>query len=170
MNLQPEVLEQINYRINQEEISSRLYKSMSVFLDNQGYIGAAKLFSKYSKEELAHAEFSYDYLSSLNILPNLRAIPVPTQDFKSLENVVKLTLKHESEITIQCNNFAKVCLEKGDMITFALAQKYCNEQIEEMDKTNKWMDRIIKFGTSDVAMRLLDQEMGRLYEYNTKKD
>lgn len=162
MNLKSTVLEHINYRINQEEISSRLYKSMAVFLDNQGYLGAAKLFTKYSQEELVHAEFSYDYLSSLNILPELKAIPAPSagiSNFKDLANIVKLSLAHEEEITLQCNKFAKVCLDHNDFVTLTLAQKYCAEQIEEISKMQKWTDRIKVFGTTELAMRELDEEM-----------
>ena len=162
MNLQSSILEQVNYRISQEEISSRLYYAISIFLNYKGYSGAAKLFEKYSNEELVHAQWSYDYLLSLNILPDVRPITTPTQgsEFKDLSNIIELTLKHENEITIQCNKFAKMCSDSGDLITFSLAQKYCKEQIEEMDKANYWVDRLNLFGNSPVAMRM----QGRIYK------
>jgi len=113
---------------------------------------------------LVHAQFSYDYLSSLNVLPNLNSIPEPKQGkdyFKDLANIIKLSLAHEEEITNQCNKFAKICIDFSDNITFTLAQKYCTEQVEELNKMYYWISRISKFGNSEVAMRMLDEEMGK---------
>jgi len=41
----------LQYRIEQEEYSVRLYKAMSICLSYKGYKGAAALFEKYSVEE-----------------------------------------------------------------------------------------------------------------------
>ena len=54
----------INYRISQEEYSSRLYLAMSNWLQNNGYNGASKLFKKWTDEEMVHANFSYSYLQT----------------------------------------------------------------------------------------------------------
>ena len=42
------LLKLLNYRINQEEYSSRIYYAMSVWLDNAGYTSAAQLWKAYS--------------------------------------------------------------------------------------------------------------------------
>ena len=57
-----ETIKLLTYRIQQEEQSSRLYKQMSLWLNNKGYLGAAELWSKNSKEEMSHAEWSMTYL------------------------------------------------------------------------------------------------------------
>ena len=40
-----EVEKLLNYRIEQEEQSSRIYLAMSMWLTNTGYLGAGKLWS-----------------------------------------------------------------------------------------------------------------------------
>ncbi len=59
-----ECIDYLNYRVQQEEYSSRIYLSMSMWLNNKGYVGAAALWRKYSDEEMAHAEWSRTYLLS----------------------------------------------------------------------------------------------------------
>jgi len=45
----------LNYRVEQEEFSSRLNLAMSTWLDDKGFVGAAKLSKQYSDEEIVHA-------------------------------------------------------------------------------------------------------------------
>ena len=67
MIISEKIIQLLNYRIQQEEFSSRLYLAMSVWLDFKGYFGASKLWKKYSEEEKAHSEWAYKYLLELNI-------------------------------------------------------------------------------------------------------
>ena len=46
----------LNYRINQEELSSRLYLAMSEWLEIAGFLGASKLWGSYSDEESSLAQ------------------------------------------------------------------------------------------------------------------
>jgi len=49
------IVKLLHYRVEQEEYSARLYMSMSTWLDDKGFVGAAKLFKQYSDEEIFHA-------------------------------------------------------------------------------------------------------------------
>lgn len=155
-----DLIKLLNYRIQQEEYSSRLYKSMSVWLNVNGFAGAAKLWESYSEEELKHAKWAYEYLTDLNILPEVPALMQPVDKFKSLSDIVILSYKHEVEITAQCQSLAQEAQQLGDYMTLNLAQKYLKEQQEELAKTNYWIDRLKAFGTEKTALRLLDDEMG----------
>ena len=61
-NISENLIKILNYRIVQEEFSSRLYKAMAIWLDFKGFNGAAKLWNTYSEEELKHANWAYEYL------------------------------------------------------------------------------------------------------------
>jgi ferritin len=150
----------LNYRIEQEEASSRLYQSMSVWLEYNGFSGAASLWKKYADEELVHAGFSYDYLLDLNIKPIVPQLEKPTGEFKNLPQIIALSLQHELDITEQCKELAQKVAAQGDYMTLNLAQKYLNEQVEELKKTQYWVDRLELFGSEGAALRLLDEEMG----------
>lgn len=155
-------IELLNYRIAQEEASSRLYQSMSIWLDHNGYSGAASLWKKYADEEMIHAGFSYSYLLDLNIKPTVPAIEKPNGEFKNLPQIIALSFEHEIEITNQCKELAKSVAEEGDYMTLTLAQKYLTEQVEELKKTQFLIDQLNLFGIDKIALQLLDTKLGEL--------
>ena len=155
-----EMIKLVNFRIEQEEMSSRLYLAMSVWLDVNGYAGAGKLWKKYSDEELEHAGWSYQYLQDLNILPDVPKLDKPDITVSGLPQVIVDSYKHEMKITAQCQEFAQKAQEEGDYMTLNLAQKFLKEQVDEIAKTTYWVDRLKAFGNDKIALRLLDNEMG----------
>ena len=161
--LNENMIKLLNYRIEQEEYSSRLYQAISVCMNYKGYTGASKLFDIYSKEELLHAKIAYEYLLDLDIRPIVPAIKAPPAEFDSLPQVLLMAYEHEKEITNQCNELAKSAIDEGDFMTLGLAQRYLKEQIEEEAKTNYWLNRLDVLGgeeaCSNEGLFLLDKEM-----------
>jgi ferritin len=155
-------IKSVNFRIQKEEESARIYLAMSNWLTFNGYIGAGKLWKKYSDEEIVHAGFAREYLLNLDIQPSTPSLFMPDQNFKSFPEVVKLSYQHELDITSQCQDLAKVCVEENDFMTLTLAQKYLSEQVEEIAKMTQFLDRLNAFGDDMIALRLLDNEMGEL--------
>lgn len=160
--MKKEVIELLQFRIQQELQSSYIYKQMSVWLDNKGYSNSAKLWNKYSLEEKNHAEWSIDYLLSFGITPEMRKLESPLCDFKCLCDVIKATFDHETLITKQCNDLAIKALEHSDHNLYTLALKYCSEQIEEMNRSQNLIDQLEAFGEDKIALRLLDNYIGEL--------
>jgi ferritin len=154
-----ECIEMLNFRISEEEKSARLYESMSIWLDDNGYIYATQLWDKYSKEEYSHAQWAKDYLLGLAIKPELRDIESCSCDYDSLAQIIKKSHEHETEITIQCKELAKCAMECGDFMLFDLASKYLREQHEELTKLQFWLDQVKTFGDDPISLRLLDHEM-----------
>lgn len=152
--------ELINYRIVEEEKSSRLYLAMSKWAKFNGFEGAGKLWKKYADEEMLHVSWAYTYLESLDILPTVPALELPKCSFNGLPDICQLSLEHELLITQQCNDLAKTAQSEGDYMTLQLAQKYLTEQAEEIGRQSYWIDRLEAFGDSPEALRLLDNEMG----------
>lgn len=150
----------LNYRIEQEEASSRLYLSMSMWLNNEGYMGAASLWKKYSQEEMGHADWARDYLLAMGVQPLTPALSLQTQTFTGLPQIIQMSYDHEIEVTKQCKELASDALKKGDHMLYSLTQKYLAEQIEEHDKSQTWLDKLNTFGEDKIALRLLDTEMG----------
>jgi len=149
----------LNYRIEQEELSSRLYLSMSLWLTNEGYLGAGKLFKKYSTEELSHAERAREMLLANGLQPLTPALEQPQQEFKSLPEIIKLAFEHEKEITRQCYALTKAAYKEDNFMVVELGLWYSKEQAEELDKFQNLMDRLEAFGTDPDLLRELDDEM-----------
>lgn len=150
----------LNYRIQQEEASSRIYLSMSMWLDNQGYSGAAKLWKKYSEEELVHASWARTYLLSFGVQPDTPQLIAPAQNFTGLPDIIRQSYNHEIEVSKQCTELASGAQKRGEHMLYELALKYLHEQVEEHEKTQYWVDRLEAFGEEKDALRFLDNEMG----------
>ena len=157
--LSDKIITLLNYRINQEEESSRIYKSMSIWLDDKAYFNASKLWQKYSDEELKHAEWAREHLLSFNIRPETQPIgPVPN-DFTGLDDIIRKTLEHETVVTQQCKDLAKTAQDENDTLTYTLALKYCAEQVEEMKKSFDLVNLLDTYGAEKLALALLDHQL-----------
>ena len=132
--ISPEAIKLLHYRIEQELLSSAIYKQMSLYFEDIGMTNASKLWSKYSDEEKTHSEWAMTYLLSHNIQPEIPTIEAPESTFTGFEDIVTKTLIHEQEISSQTIDLAKKALDMSDFLLFGLAQKYNNEQTEELMK------------------------------------
>ena len=158
--LSEELVKVLQYRIQQEELSSRLYQAMSLWLNNKGYSGAASLWMKYSKEELTHADWSRDYLLAMGITPEVPLLTAQPTSFQGLPEIIKASYDHEILVTKQCKELADKAFKSGDHMLYTLAAKYVAEQVEEHDKMQTWVDKLETFGIDKIALKLLDNEMG----------
>lgn len=150
----------LNYRIQQEELSSRIYLSMSMYLNNEGYTGAAALWKKYSDEEMVHANWSREYLLAMGVTPETPVLEAQPTSYAGLPEIIRKSYDHEIVVTKQIKEMASETLKKGDHMLYELCLKYLKEQVEEHDKTQTWLDKLNTFGEDKVALRLLDNEMG----------
>lgn len=138
--LNDKIVELLNYRIEQEEFSSRLYEQMSLWLDNKGYLNCKTLFKQYADEELKHAGWAKSYLLDYGVTPCLHKLDSPEMELESLEDVFNATLEHEQLVTSQCEDLASTALKEGNHVLYALASKFCAEQQEEIGKAITLLD------------------------------
>lgn len=154
----------LNYRINQEEYSARLYHAMHLWLDTRGYSGAGALYKKFEAEEYEHSHIAQEYLVGLNIQPDIQAIDAPPNDFASLHDIIYKTLEHEKKITQQCEELGRATLKEMDLKVFSIAQKYIDIQIHEIEESNNLVDMANNYGQERIGIMLLDQALGELAE------
>lgn len=155
-----EIIDLLNYRIQQEQLSSKIYEQMAAYLDNESYRNSAEVWRKFSKEELTHAEWAKEYLLSFNIMPELMQIDEPPNDFNGLLDIIQRTFNHEVLVTEQCLALTKKAFEIQDFTLFELGLKYNKEQKEEMDKVYNLVD--ISKMTSDKL--ILDKYIGEMFQ------
>lgn len=150
----------LHFRIEQEEYSSRLYQAMSLWLNNSGYLGAAKTWKKDADGELEHAQWAKDYLLDMGVTPKLPALAEPPHVFKGLPDVIRQSFAHEIKITQQCNDLGEFAMKSGNHLLYQLAIKYMQEQQEEMGKVQTLIDKLATFGEDKIAMLLMDESFG----------
>jgi ferritin len=156
-----ECIKYLNYRVQQEEQSGRIYLSMSMWLNNNGFLGSAKLWKKYSDEEMGHAEFAREYLLAMGVQPLTPKLEAPNQNFAGLPDIIEQSFEHEIEVTTQCKDLADHALGIKDHMLYQLALQYLKEQVEEHSKMQDLMDKLSAFGQDKIALRLLDDELGK---------
>jgi len=151
--------EMLDKRIQKEDLSVRLYLAMSIWLNDNEYLGAAKLWKKYSSEERNHADWSRDYILAMGMLPTTDQLEKPQNTFSSFVDIINQSYDHEVDLTKECNELCSYAMQKGNHMLYTLGLQYVKEQIEELGKIQNWKDRLSAFGTDKVALRLLDNEM-----------
>jgi len=142
-----ECIDILNFRIEQEEYSSRFYTAMSMWLNDKGYMGAAAVWAKDAQDELVHAQWAKDFLLDMGVTPKTPALKEPPQTFTGLPDIIRQSFAHEVLVTQQCNDLA------------SHAMKYLTEQQEEMGKVQTLVDQLEAFGEDKIAMRLFDHEL-----------
>lgn len=148
-------------RIQQEEQSSRKYHSMAMWLKNEGFDGAGSLWAKYAAEEMGHADWSRNYLLSMGITPQTPVLNAEPNAYAGLPAIIELSYDHEVEITKQIKEIGQHAMKEGDHMLYTLVGQYLKEQVEEHDKMQTWIDKLKTFGTDPIALRWLDEEMGK---------
>ena len=157
--LSDDCVDYLNFRVQQEEYSGRIYLAMSMWLDNNGYVNAAKLWRRYSNEEMAHSDIARTYLLSMGVQPATPVLESPEQTFTGLPEIIEKSYDHEIVVTKQIKELATDAMSKGDHMLYEFALAYLKEQVEEHEKMQNWVDQLNAFGTDKIAMRLLDHEM-----------
>ena len=150
----------INIQIQREEDSSRIYRAMSLFLNDMGWINGAKLWMKYSKEEMTHAEYLWNYLLDRDTLPEVQLLPAKKLTLTCVTDVIAQSYEHEIQVSKWIDEIAKAALKEGDLTAYQALQFLIKEQIEEEQKSKFWVDRleIIKKTNSPLLMLERDFE------------
>ena len=151
-----EAINMLQYRIQQEQYSSKLYEQMSLYLNNEAYLNMAKVWAKFSEEELKHAELAKKYLLSFNVMPELMVIEEPINDFKDARDIIQKTFDHEVILFNQIKELSNKAMELKDWSLFTLAQEYLEIQVEELDEVYNLVD-IAKLTTDNL---ILDKYIG----------
>ena len=158
--LSPQIEKILNLQIANELNSSKLYRAMSNGLEYSGWNGAAKLWKKYAEEESKHAEKVIDYMQDLDCLPQIPATEMPPKEWDDIKVVAQKSYDHEWVITTQWKKIAAEAMKEADLLTFGLAQEFIKEQVEELRKSQYWLDRIEMFEKNGRPLGDIDDEMG----------
>lgn len=124
----------LNEQIKNELMSSQIYRAMSCWLDDKGWIDASKYYFKASNEELNHMNKIYEFLFARNVLAVIPVTEEVKQSFESIRNIVEESLQHEILVSEQWENISNTAKEQNDNTTYEFAQWFLKEQIEEEEK------------------------------------
>lgn len=134
VRLSEPIINILNEQIKNELQSSQIYRGMTCWLDDNGWIGASRYYFKSSDEELEHMRKIYNYLFDKNCLAKVPATDEVEQEFKTIREIVEKSLEHEIEVTENWEKISNLAKKEGDNSTHLFAQWFINEQKEEEEK------------------------------------
>lgn len=149
----------INEQIRREEFSSRLYLSMAIWCEANGFPGAAAFLYRQSDEERMHQLKLVHYVNDRGGVAILKALDEPNAKYDSLLDVFQQVMKHEEYITASINDLYEVTLHEKDYTTGSFLQWYINEQIEEESTMRTILDKISLVGNDKAGMFHIDKEL-----------
>lgn len=152
----------INEQIRREEFSSRLYLSMAIWCQSNGFPGAADFLYRQSDEERMHQLKFVHYVNDRGGKAALMALDAPKSSFDSLLTVFEQVMEHEHYITASINDLYEVTLNEKDYTTGNFLQWYINEQIEEESTMSTILDKINLVGDDKAGMFHIDKELAAM--------
>src|SRR3972149_3530124 len=154
------IVTDLNKHIQAEAYSSQIYLAMSSWCEDNGYFGGAKLFKKYSDEELIHMHKLYQYILDRDYLPVTPSIEQPQNTYLDILDVIETAYKHEIGVSDSYHVTADIAIKEGCHTTYAFIHWFINEQIEEEAKFANLILKyniLMKTGVTGVALMEFDE-------------
>lgn len=157
--LDPKVKELINSQVNKEFYSAYLYIDFANYYHAKGLDGFANWFDIQAQEEHDHAMLMRTYLLNNGEEVTLEAIDKPNQTYKTLEDPLKLGLKHEQYVTASINKIYKAASKVDDYRTMQFFDWFIKEQGEEEKNSEDLIRKYELFGSDPKGLYSLNQEL-----------
>jgi bacterioferritin B len=129
-----------NEEIGLELFASNQYLNMAAYFETLPLKKLAGLFAKQADEERGHALKFVKYLNDVGGTVVIPAIAAPTPTFKSVEEVIKVSLDWEIEVTNRVNAMMTLAIEQKDYAAQDFLRWFVTEQVEEVST----MDNLLK--------------------------
>jgi len=147
----------INEQLNFEIESAHIYLAMAGYIATLGLEGFESWMMVQYEEELAHAKKFINYINDRGGRVQIKGFTDPDNEFKSLLDVLEISLHHEKEVTRRINNLMRIAYEVNDYAAVSFLQWYIDEQVEEEDNFNKLIEKVKL--VKDLGLYQLDKEM-----------
>ena len=153
------VQDAINEQINNELMASYAYLAMSCYCERQNFLGAASWLRIQSVEEYGHAMRLVDFLSARSGTIKLRAVPEPSDKFKSIAEVFEQAMKQEQEVSAKIDQLYELALKEKAFAALVQLQWFITEQVEEERTAREIVAKFHLLKDDPAALLDLDREL-----------
>lgn len=112
----------------------------------------AKFFYKQSTEEREHALKFVKYVVEAGGIVVIPVIPAPKYSFASMEEVFKMCLDWEMEVTRNINALLEIAVKEKDFIAQQFLYWFANEQLEEVSTMDSMLKITLRSGEKNLLM------------------
>lgn len=149
----------LNEQVVVEARSSQAYLAMASWAENQGLSGTAAFLYRHSDEERVHMLKLVRFINERGGRAEIPALEKPSTDFKSITDVFRTLLEHETMVTEEINRVVDLCLKEKDYTTHNFMQWYVSEQIEEEALARTLIDKLNLIGNDKGGLYLFDRDL-----------
>lgn len=149
----------LNKQIQREEYSSRLYLSMAIWCEANGFPGASAFLFQHAEEERIHMLKLVHFVNDRGGKAQLMTVEIPPLEFESVLDIFTKIKEHEMYITESINKLYGITMDERDYTTGNFLQWYITEQIEEESLFNTILDKITLVGADKSGMFHIDKEL-----------
>lgn len=168
MKISATVKKQLNDQITLEANASQVYLAMASWSETTGYRGAASYFYAQSAEERDHMLKIINYMNTIGVGAIISGINKPeTSSFKSLEGIIKASLKNEQIVTKAIHKIIQTVQKEGDYSTYDFLSWFVKEQIHEEAQFEEILQKFDIIGRDGVAINEIDKILGTRTITNT---
>lgn len=157
MKISAKMKKALNDQIALEASASSSYLAMASWCEVTGYQGAANYFYAQSDEERTHMLKVVHYLNDMAAAATIPAIKAPTASYKSLEGLIKTTLKNEQIVTAAIHKMVEIAQKEKDHSTYAFLEWFVNEQVQEETKFETLLQKFDLIGRDKLAINEIDK-------------
>ena len=87
------------------------------------------------------------------------ALKQPGTNYKTITDIFKALLDHETKVTHEINKVVDLCLKEKDYTTHNFMQWYVGEQIEEEALARTLIDKLNLIGNDKGGLYLFDRDL-----------
>jgi ferritin len=160
MSMSATVQDALNQQITNELSASYEYLAMSAWCEGQTLQGAARWLRLQSEEEYGHAMKLFDFVLARGGQVELKALPAPTQSYKSLHDVFDKVLKQEQTVSRQIDDLYDLAFREKAYAATVELQWFLTEQVEEEKSSREILAKLKLVGHDVPSVLDLDRELG----------
>ncbi len=157
MRISTKMKKALNEQIELEASASNTYLAMASWCEITGYQGTAGYFYAQSDEERTHMLKIVHYLNDIGAAAIIPATKEPAGSYKSLEDVLKTSLKSEQTVTKAIHKMVEIAQAQKDHSTYAFLEWFVNEQVQEETKFETILQKFDTIGRDKIAINEIDK-------------
>ncbi|WMC20206.1 MAG: ferritin-like domain-containing protein [Enterobacteriaceae bacterium PSpyr] len=146
----------LNYQLNLEYYSSKLYLEMSFWCDIKNLENAKIFFKNSSNDELKHMNKLSKFLCDIDILPVINSNILLNKNFNSLQNIFKKAYINEKKITHNINYISDIALKYKNYKIFHFLSWYILKQIEEEKVLKTIINNLVFYNNKQKDILIFD--------------
>ena len=154
-----DLLEALYQHTSLERFSSAQYLAMSLWLLEREFRGFSSYFKRESLSEQEHGFNFAKYLISRGQTVQLEEVSKPLQEWNSIQDLVTLSFKMESDVTTSVQQLYSLAERSNDTRTTVFLDPVIDEQIKSEDEMAYLLGKVKFANNEPSALFIIDNEL-----------